>query len=108
MDFYGQNDIPLGSFLTKYCFRESYVCPSKSCDTPMVDHEKRFVHGNGCVQVTLHEVAALPEKYTSQSIFMWSYCTQCKTVRFIFIFILLFNLIIYGKYLFYFTLLLLI
>lgn len=37
MDFYGQNDIPLGSFLTKYCFRESYVCPSKSCDTPMVD-----------------------------------------------------------------------
>lgn len=38
MKFYGQNDIMLGQFLERYCFR-SYICPS--CNLPMLDHIRR-------------------------------------------------------------------
>ncbi len=79
MDFYGCNDIPLGSFLEKYCFRRSYMCPSNTCDTPMIDHERRFVHDTGCVHITLKEIDSLPDK-NGHAILMWSSCSACKAV----------------------------
>lgn len=79
MDFYGCNDIPLGSFLEKYCFKSSYMCPSETCETPMLDHERRFVHDGGCLHVTLKELDALPDR-TTHRILLWSVCTACKSV----------------------------
>lgn len=40
MHFYGQNDIRLGSFLDRYCFRTTYIC--SSCNLPMLDHVRRY------------------------------------------------------------------
>lgn len=39
MTFYGQQDIMLGQFLLRYCFRISYICTL--CDLPMMDHVRR-------------------------------------------------------------------
>ena len=44
MDFYGHNDIPLGGFLERFCFRESYRCPNEACTTSLVNHLRRCVH----------------------------------------------------------------
>lgn len=77
MDFYGCNDIPLGSFLEKYCFRTSYMCPSATCETPMLEHERRFVHDTGCVHITLNIVDSLPDE-SNLPILLWSVCTVCK------------------------------
>lgn len=79
MDFYGCNDIPLGSFLEKYCFRTSYMCPSATCETPMLEHERRFVHDTGCVHITLNIVDSLPDE-SNLPILLWSVCTVCKVV----------------------------
>lgn len=76
MYFYGTYDIPLGSFLERYCFRSSYVCPSVSCDTSMLEHVRRFVHDPGCVHLTLSQL----DQLDSKEIVMWSWCTKCKVV----------------------------
>lgn len=73
MHFYGQNDIMLGSFLERYCFRTSYICPS--CNLPMLDHIRRYVHSTGCVMVALHED---PKKNDENEIHMHSFCTVCQ------------------------------
>ncbi|CAG5126011.1 unnamed protein product, partial [Candidula unifasciata] len=79
MEFYGRNDITLGGFLEKFCFRKQYSCPSATCDTPMTDHVRRFVHGNACINVLLknldNEVPGGKE-----NILMWSWCRKCKQV----------------------------
>ena len=79
MDFYGRNDITLGGFLERYCFRETYTCPSESCDTPMVDHVRRFVHDHGCIQIVLKKLDAPIHGYQN-SILTWAWCRKCKRV----------------------------
>ncbi|XP_036361555.1 1-phosphatidylinositol 3-phosphate 5-kinase isoform X2 [Octopus sinensis] len=79
MEFYGKNDVTLGGFLERFCFRESYVCPSKSCDTPMVDHVRRFVHENSCITVDLRKLDRIIPG-AEKNIFMWSRCRKCKQV----------------------------
>ncbi|XP_039284821.1 putative 1-phosphatidylinositol 3-phosphate 5-kinase [Nilaparvata lugens] len=76
MDFYGRNDIPLGDFLEKYCFRKSYFCPSKTCDTPMVQHIRRFVHSGGAVHIALQELETAPTD--DENILMWNSCPITK------------------------------
>lgn len=73
MAFYGQNDIMLGLFLERYCFRSSYICPS--CNLPMTDHVRRYVHSMGCVQVKLHEDSKRSE---GQQIMMTAWCGACN------------------------------
>ncbi|XP_069701423.1 1-phosphatidylinositol 3-phosphate 5-kinase isoform X2 [Periplaneta americana] len=80
MDFYGHNDIPLGSFLERYCFRASYVCPSETCETPMVQHVRRFVHDVGCVHIVLKELDKQIPDTDGNGIVMWSWCSKCKMV----------------------------
>ncbi|XP_041374474.1 1-phosphatidylinositol 3-phosphate 5-kinase-like isoform X2 [Gigantopelta aegis] len=79
MEFYGKNDITLGGFLERFCFRETYLCPSESCDTPMVDHIRRFSHGTGCINVLVkrldNEIAG-----GQNNILLWSWCCVCKQV----------------------------
>ena len=79
MDYHGPNVITLGDFLERYCFRESYACPSEGCDTPMVNHVRRFIHGHGSLQVILKRLdLAIPG--SSTNIVMWSWCRLCKQV----------------------------
>lgn len=77
MDFYGCNDIPLGCFLERYCFRSTYACPSKACETPMLHHIRRFVHNSGCVSVSLRSFA---DEFLDKNIVTWSWCTKCQSV----------------------------
>lgn len=76
MIFYGSNDIPLGCFLERYCFRATYDCPSKPCDTPMFKHIRRFVHNAGCVSIYLN---SLEDEYAKDNIVMWTWCSKCQT-----------------------------
>ncbi|XP_055924397.1 1-phosphatidylinositol 3-phosphate 5-kinase-like [Argiope bruennichi] len=76
MEFYGSNDITLGGFLDRYCFRSSYICPSPTCVTPMTEHVRKFVHGTGCVHILLHELSTgVP--VAENNILMWSWCHIC-------------------------------
>ncbi|XP_052862885.1 putative 1-phosphatidylinositol 3-phosphate 5-kinase [Anopheles cruzii] len=73
MQFYGQNDIMLGLFLEQYCFQSSYIC--KSCELPMMDHVRRYVHSGGCIQVKLAEDLA---KMDTGTILISSKCAICN------------------------------
>ncbi|XP_055858683.1 putative 1-phosphatidylinositol 3-phosphate 5-kinase [Episyrphus balteatus] len=75
MKFYGQQDIMLGQFLQRYCFRVSYICPL--CDLPMMDHVRRYVHSMGCVQVFLNEDTI---KNDPNRIYFTSWCSICNEV----------------------------
>ncbi|XP_059613913.1 putative 1-phosphatidylinositol 3-phosphate 5-kinase [Phlebotomus argentipes] len=75
MQFYGQNDIMLGHFLERYCFRSSYICPS--CNCPMMDHVRRYVHSMGCIQVQLAEDQQ-KRSPDGGSILITSWCSVCK------------------------------
>ncbi|KAJ3663453.1 hypothetical protein Zmor_007712 [Zophobas morio] len=77
MNFYGSNDIPLGCFLEKYCFRSTYNCPSKPCGTPMFKHIRRFVHNAGCVSISLNN---FENEFAEENIVMWTWCTKCQGV----------------------------
>ncbi|XP_044763369.1 1-phosphatidylinositol 3-phosphate 5-kinase [Coccinella septempunctata] len=77
MDFYGRNDIPLGCFLEKYCFREAYTCPSNTCGMSMVKHVRRFVHNLGCVSIFLN---SFESGFSEENIVMWSWCLKCQSV----------------------------
>ncbi|XP_056611388.1 1-phosphatidylinositol 3-phosphate 5-kinase isoform X3 [Triplophysa dalaica] len=79
MEFYGKNDLTLGVFLERYCFRPSYQCPSVYCETPMVHHIRRFVHGTGCVQIVLKELDSPVPGY-QHTILNYSWCRTCKQV----------------------------
>lgn len=79
MDMYGRNDISLGMFLERYCFRKTYLCPASQCDTPMIDHVRKFVHNNGCIEVILRELQS-PILGSGQNILMWNWCATCRTV----------------------------
>ncbi|XP_034430000.1 1-phosphatidylinositol 3-phosphate 5-kinase isoform X3 [Hippoglossus hippoglossus] len=79
MEFYGKNDLSLGIFLERYCFRPSYQCPSMYCETPMVHHIRRFVHGSGCVQIVLKELDSPVPGY-QHTILNYSWCRICKQV----------------------------
>ncbi len=79
MEFYGRNDITLGGFLERFCFRQQYSCPSPSCDTPMTEHVRRFVQGTSCINVLLKRLDSdVPGG--KDNILMWSWCRKCKQV----------------------------
>lgn len=80
MDFYARNDIPLGSFLEKYCFRRDYKCPSSTCSIPTLEHERWFIHGGGSVCVSLCETEEQPPEAYDERIIMWNWCPFCKQV----------------------------
>ncbi|KAK7498566.1 hypothetical protein BaRGS_00010226 [Batillaria attramentaria] len=79
MEYYDRNDITLGGFLERFCFRESYTCPSPTCEVPMFDHIRRFVHGHGCINVLLKKLEN-PIPGAQDNILLWSWCRRCKQV----------------------------
>lgn len=50
------------------------------CETPMVHHIRRFVHGSGCVQIVLKELDSPVPGY-QHTILNYSWCRICKQVR---------------------------
>lgn len=50
------------------------------CETPMVHHVRRFVHGSGCVQIVLKELDSPVPGY-QHTILNYSWCRVCKQVR---------------------------
>lgn len=91
MEFYGVNDICLGRFLERYCFRETYECPSDSCDSPMIRHERRFIHDKGCVRLLLSTINGrlIDPPYNENLIYTWSYCKKCSLVsNYVYLFII--------------------
>lgn len=79
MNFYSRTDITLGGFLEKYCFSETYRCVNRHCDTPMIDHIRRFVHGSGCIQVVLKKLDA-QLFYPAEAMYVWNWCRKCRRV----------------------------
>ncbi|EJD76582.1 FYVE zinc finger family protein [Loa loa] len=86
MNYYGVNDMSLGDFLRKYCFNRAYQCPSTNCDLPMMEHSRRLVHRNVCVEITTQNYvhsngepnsATLDEQ--NDTLFAWHYCPKCKS-----------------------------
>lgn len=65
---------------TFFLSRSSYQCPSMFCDTPMVHHVRRFVHGQGCVQIILKELDSPVPGY-QHTILTYSWCRICKQVN---------------------------
>lgn len=77
MNYYGRNDIPLGEFLHRYCFRNVYIC--QSCSTDMDKHQRHFVHGRQEVRISMQQLAvAIPG--ADKNIFTWSSCLKCSQV----------------------------
>ncbi|XP_066922727.1 1-phosphatidylinositol 3-phosphate 5-kinase-like isoform X3 [Clytia hemisphaerica] len=79
MEFYGRNDITLGGFLERYCFRPSYICPSHNCDVPMVNHVRYFAHGSGSLYIHMRNLESPIPGY-DRTILTWSWCKICKQV----------------------------
>ena len=80
MDFYGRNDISLGGFLERYCFRDDYACPNENCGVLMTDHTRRFVHEQGMLSVVMKRIESAIPGYEN-SILMWAWCRNCRQVR---------------------------
>ncbi|CRL00836.1 CLUMA_CG014086, isoform A [Clunio marinus] len=75
MHFYGQDDIMLGLFLERYCFRSSYIC--QSCKLPMMNHVRKYAHSMGVVTVKLSED---PIRNENSQIVMTSRCAICNSM----------------------------
>lgn len=75
MHFYGYDDIMLGLFLERYCFRSSYIC--SSCKLPMMNHVRKYAHSMGVVTVKLSED---PIRNENSNILFTSRCTICNTM----------------------------
>ncbi|KAJ8019885.1 1-phosphatidylinositol 3-phosphate 5-kinase [Holothuria leucospilota] len=79
MEHYGKNDVTLGHFLDKFCFNTLYTCRSKSCETLMLQHIRRFVHGSGCIEIILR-ILEKPVNDSENDIIVWSWCRRCQEV----------------------------
>ncbi|XP_078330913.1 1-phosphatidylinositol 3-phosphate 5-kinase-like isoform X6 [Crassostrea virginica] len=82
MEFYGSQDITLGGFLEKFCFRESYscqpnTCTSATCDIPMLDHVRRIINSSGAIYISLRK---LPNCVPGgeKALMMWNWCRKCR------------------------------
>ncbi|VDN89194.1 unnamed protein product [Brugia pahangi] len=88
MDYYGVNDMSLGDFLRKYCFNRAYQCPSTNCDLPMMEHSRRLVHRNVCVEITTQNYVHLSGDFSSavaeqnDTLLTWHYCPKYTTFYF--------------------------
>uniref|UniRef100_A0A0N5AAJ0 1-phosphatidylinositol-3-phosphate 5-kinase n=1 Tax=Syphacia muris TaxID=451379 RepID=A0A0N5AAJ0_9BILA len=88
MEHYGTNDMTLGDFLRKFCFNKDYQCPSTNCEVPMLEHARKIVYRNVCIEITTQDcVRQLDESsgflqqssnQTTDTVICWHYCPSCK------------------------------
>lgn len=100
IDYYGKNDMSLGSFLIRhffidYCptfssssstnqsFRKGF-CPNESCNISMFKHLMRFTHHNGSLTVYLNELTQSRSlenhNGTGSKILTWTFCVRCQKI----------------------------
>ncbi|KAM7539811.1 hypothetical protein Aperf_G00000044022 [Anoplocephala perfoliata] len=81
IEFYSDNDLPLGAFLEYYCFR-TLNCLNASCKIPMLDHVQRFTQTTGTVEMTMQTIdPSGPPDGTALApltIMVGWYCPTCK------------------------------
>ena len=77
MNYYGRNDIHLGEFLQRYCFRDNYVC--QSCTVDMSKHQRHFAHGNREIRISMQPLTT-PIPGGENKMFTWLTCLQCSQV----------------------------
>ena len=70
-------DCTLGQFVEDLCFGAHEFCSANSCDRPMLDHHRSYVHGEGRISVFL-ESYPCKLRGLQDSILMWSCCKLCK------------------------------
>lgn len=78
MNYYGRNDITLGEFLQRYCFRHMYMC--QSCDVEMAKHQRHFIHGTLELRVSMHTLPASVASSSDTNVYTWLSCSQCPNV----------------------------
>ena len=61
MKFYCENDMTLGSFLARNCFRMGYKCNNELCDTLIVFHTRTFAHGDSKITIRMSIVPSAPQ-----------------------------------------------
>lgn len=77
MNYYGRNDISLGEFLQRYCFRPFYRC--QTCGVEMTKHQRHVIHRNRAIHISMQQMdTSIPGG--DDNIFTWlacRHCTQC-------------------------------
>ncbi|VDK21809.1 unnamed protein product [Anisakis simplex] len=91
MEHYGYNDMCLGDFLKnlfyniefRFCFNKDYQCPSTNCDVSMLDHSRKMVYRNVCIEITtqnyiqpIDDINAISQSIAEQAsqLLSWLYC----------------------------------
>ena len=75
--FYMHHDLTLGQFLERLCFNDK-VCINSQCELPAEVHTRRFLNGNYCLQVSIHNPEFQGLKQPPSDILMWNFCPYCK------------------------------
>ncbi|KAI5821290.1 hypothetical protein BZA77DRAFT_238883 [Pyronema omphalodes] len=89
LEFYGQDndwtigksDCTLGQYIEYLCDTANHNCDSTSCDRPMLNHHRSYVHGQARVSVLVSNEISCPIQGMQNTILMWSYCKvkECGT-----------------------------
>lgn len=66
MKFYCENDMTLGSFLGRNCFRMGYKCNNELCDTLIVYHTRTFAHGDSKITIRMSIVPTASSAASTQ------------------------------------------
>ena len=78
MMYYGRNDISLGDFVKRYCFRPDYRC--QTCSSEMTKHQRHIVHGRSALHISVQQLdISIPR--SNDGIFTWLACKHCTLVR---------------------------
>ena len=77
MLYYGRNDISLGDFLKRYCFRPDYRC--QTCSSEMTKHQRHIIHGTAALHITVQQLdTSIPR--SNDGLFTWLACKHCTLV----------------------------
>ncbi|KAL9050431.1 MAG: hypothetical protein Q9162_006645 [Coniocarpon cinnabarinum] len=70
-------DMPLGEYVERLCEQANSPCLASRCDKKMINHHRRYVHGEGQIEVVTQ---SLPAKVRGMenTILMWSVCQECS------------------------------
>lgn len=77
--------------------RDGYSCPRFECEVPMLEHIRKFIHGNGSISLIMKRLSGYPlladlkdedtqattttATSLEHSISTWSWCRKCEQVR---------------------------
>eukprot|EP00743_Colponemidia_sp_Colp-15_P004545 GILK01004899.1.p1 GENE.GILK01004899.1~~GILK01004899.1.p1 ORF type:complete len:1879 (+),score=385.22 GILK01004899.1:797-5638(+) len=74
--FYSEEDMPLGRFLSSWCFDVSRKCVSDKCRKLVLNHSLCYAHHKGRLRINVEN--AVTQVCDSSKILMWSFCKKCE------------------------------